>query len=279
MRYAEKQINSIRKMAGKRPYYQDDNITLYNMDCVEFMDKIDAQIMNLTITSPPYNIGKEYEKIQKHQQDYLNWCKKWLNQIYGITHKHGALWLNLGYHKIQNIGKAVPISYILWNVTPFYFMQEIVWYYKAGVSAKKFFTPRNEKYLWYLKDPKQYTFNLDSVRDPAQTKYPNQKKGGRLKCNPLGKNPTDVWEIPKITSGKNRSSKERTKHPAQFPLAVIDRIVKSCSNKNDILFDPFIGSGSVAMAGIANDRYVVGCDTSRDYLDIAVRRIKSANYQ
>ena len=92
-----------------------------------------------------------------------------------------------------------------------------------------------------------------------------------------GKNPTDVWDIPKMTSGHNRSSKERVNHPAQFPLAILDRIIKACSNAGDLVFDSFIGSGSVAVAGIMNDRYVVGCDLNTDYLDIAINRIGKQN--
>ena len=268
-------LNSIKHKIGK-PYYSDDKVLLYNMDCVEFMNKIELPIVNLTVTSPPYNIGKEYEKIQKPDR-YLHWCKTWLNQIFDITNNDGTFWLNLGYFELKNIGKAVPIAYLLWNKTNFYFMQEIIWYYKAGVSTKKYFSPRNEKYLWYVKNPDKYTFNLDSIRDP-NIKYPNQKKNGKLRCNPLGKNPTNVWEIPKITSGKNRSSKERVNHPAQFPLAILDRIIKSCSNVGDLIFDPFIGSGSIAIAGIVNNRRVVGCELNTDYLDIAINRIKSANH-
>ena len=268
-------LDTVEQEVGK-PYYSEDKVLLYNIDCVEFMDKINSSIMDLTITSPPYNIGKEYEEIQKHDY-YLQWCQKWLNQIFDITSNEGAFWLNLGYFELQNIGKAVPISYSLWDKTAFYFMQEIVWYYKAGVSTKKYFSPRNEKYLWYVKNPNRYTFNLDLVRDP-NVKYPNQKKNGKLKCNPLGKNPTNVWEIPKVTSGKNRSSKERVNHPAQFPLAILDRIVKSCSNTDDLIFDPFIGSGSVAVSGTMNDRQVVGCDINTDYLDIAIDRIKTVNH-
>lgn len=256
-----------------RPYYSDGTVLLYDMDCVEFMNRVDQSIMDLTITSPPYNIGKEYEDI-RNPDDYLRWCKVWMNQIHTITDRNGAFWLNLGYFELQNIGKAVPISYMLWDKTKFYFMQEIVWYYRAGVSAKKYFSPRNEKYMWYVKNSNRYTFNLDSVRDP-DVRYPNQRKNGRLKCNPPGKNPTNVWDIPKVTSGENRSSKERVNHPAQFPLAVIDRIVKSCSNQGDLIFDPFIGSGSVAVAGASNGRRVVGCDVNTDYLDIAIDRLES----
>ncbi|MFM6250745.1 MAG: site-specific DNA-methyltransferase, partial [Dolichospermum sp.] len=113
---------------------------------------------------------------------------------------------------------------LLWDKIPFYLIQEIVWNYGAGVAGSKFFSPRNEKFLWYVKNPEAYTFNLDDIRDP-NVKYPNQKKNGKIKVNPLGKNPTDVWEFPKVTSGQNRSSKERTPHPAQFPSAVIQRII------------------------------------------------------
>ena len=270
------QITKLDSITQKiSPYYSNDNVALYNIDCVEFMNKLDLCIVDLTITSPPYNIGKEYEKIQK-QKDYLQWCEKWMNQIFDITEQNGAFWLNLGYFEVSNVGKAVPIPYLLWNKTNFYFMQEIVWYYKAGISAKKYFSPRNEKYLWYVKNPSDYAFNLDSVRD-TNVKYPNQKKNGKLKCNTKGKNPTNVWDIPKVTSGKNRSSKERINHPAQFPLSVLDRIVRSCSNPNNLIFDPFIGSGSVAIAGLMNNRQVVGCDVNTDYLNIAIDRIKAVS--
>ena len=267
-------LDSIKYKIG-RPYYSDDNVLLYNMDCVEFMNRLGLSIVNLTVTSPPYNIGKEYEKIQKPDR-YVYWCKTWLNKIFNITCNDGTFWLNLGYFKLPNIGKAVPIAYLLRDKTDFYFMQEIVWHYKAGVSAKKYFSPRNEKYLWYVKNPDRHTFNLDSIRD-IDVKYPNQRKNGKLRCNPLGKNPTDVWNIPKVTSGYNRSSKERVNHPAQFPLTVLDRIIKACSNAGDLVFDPFIGSGSVAVAGIMNNRCVVGCDLNTDYLDIAINRIGKQN--
>ena len=269
--YQVSKLDFIKQKLDK-PYYADDSIILYNMDCVDFMKKINMPIIDLTITSPPYNIGKEYERIQDNGE-YLRWCEVWLNHIFDISNHHASFWLNLGYFEMPNIGKAVPINYLLWNKTKFYFMQEIVWYYKAGVAAKKYFSPRNEKYLWYVKNQDRYTFNLDSVRDP-NVKYPNQKKNGRLKCNPKGKNPTNVWEIPKVTSGKKRASKERVDHPAQFPIAVLDRIIKVGSNPKDLLFDPFIGSGSVAIAGLMNNRQIIGCDINSKYLDIAIDRIK-----
>lgn len=267
---AASRLDLIRDLAGE-PYYADGGVLLYHADCTEFMRRMGPRIADLAVTSPPYNIGKEYERVQD-TGDYLEWCEGWMGQVFEATADRGAFWLNLGHFGLPGRGRAVPIGYLLWDRTGFYLMQEIVWHYGAGVAARKRFSPRNEKYLWYVKDPDSYTFNLDAVRDP-DVKYPLQKKNGRPRCNPLGKNPTDVWDIPKVTSGGNRSSAELTGHPAQFPLAVIDRIVRVSSNPGDLVFDPFIGSGSTAVSGIANGRLVVGCDTDARYLDMAVGRI------
>lgn len=263
-------IERVRSLLGA-PFYEAKDVLLYNMDCIEGMRQIgDAQI-DLTVTSPPYNIGKSYETLRP-LQDYLGWCQTWIDEIYRLTKDNGAFWLNLGYLEIPGKARAIPISYLLWNSSPFYMVQEVVWNYGAGVNTKLMFSPRNEKFLWYVKSPNNYTFNLDAVRDP-DVKYPNQKKNGKLKCNPLGKNPSDVWEFPKVTSGENRSSKERTPHPAQFPLAVIDRIIKACSNEGELVLDPFIGSGTTAIAALENGRQVVGFETSRDYCQLASNRI------
>jgi adenine-specific DNA-methyltransferase len=265
-------LATIRAVLGS-PYYEADNFILYNTDCLTAMSEIPDNLLDLTVTSPPYNIGKEYEEIAQ-LSDYLNWCQKWVGEIYRITRVQGAFWLNLGYITIPDRAKAIPISYLLWDRIPFFLIQEIVWNYGAGVAGKKFLSPRNEKFLWYVKDKDAYTFNLDDIRDP-NVKYPNQKKNGKIKVNSLGKNPTDVWEFPKVTSGMNRASKERTPHPAQFPLAVIDRIIKACSNVGEVLVDPFMGSGTTALAALSLDRKVVGFEIRRDYCDIIANRINS----
>jgi adenine-specific DNA-methyltransferase len=136
-----------------------------------------------------------------------------------------------------------------------------------------FFSPRNEKWLWYVKNEHDYVFNLDDVRDP-NVKYPNQKKNGKLKCNPLGKNSTDVWEIPKVTSGKDRSSAERTSHPAQFPLALVNRILRASSHAGDLLLDPFAGSGSLLEAAVMTGRKAIGFELNPEYVEIAINRLR-----
>lgn len=256
-----------------RPWYESDNCLIYHGDCLELMRQLDDCVVNLTVTSPPYNIGKAYEDVMPIDQ-YLDWCESWIKEIYRITVDDGAFWLNLGYFSIPGRAKAIPIPYLLWERSPFFLIQEIVWNYGAGVAATKFFSPRNEKFLWYVKSANSYTFNLDDVRDP-NVKYPNQKKHGKIKVNPLGKNPTDVWQFPKVTSGRNRSPKERTPHPAQFPEAVIDRIIKACSNEGEVIFDPFLGSGTTMAVGLKNNRKVVGIEIREDYCEIARDRIEA----
>jgi len=262
-------LRLIKKIAGE-PYYEAPNVLLYKMDCLEFMRKIKSPLIDLTVTSPPYNIGKEYEKVT-NIEEYIHWSQIWMEEVYKITKKNGSFWLNLGYFKVPAKGYAVPIPYLLWNKNRFYFLQEIVWHYGAGNAARRVFSPRNEKFLWFVKNGHDYTFNLDDIRD-KEVKYPKQKKNGKLKVNPNGKNPTNVWSIAKVTSG--RANHERTPHPAQSPLAVIDRIIKACSTRDDIVFDPFLGSGTIALSAIMNDRCAIGCEIKPNYLDIAIGRIE-----
>lgn len=254
------------------PAFHAPGVAIYRGDSLAMLRELRGHPVHLTVTSPPYNIGKAYEK-PSPINDYLAWCAEWIAEIHRITDPNGAFWLNLGYLELQGRAKAIPIPYLLWDRVPFYLVQEIVWNYGAGVAAKASFSPRNEKFLWYVKNPSRYTFNLDDIRDP-NVKYPNQRKNGKLKCNPLGKNPTDVWPFPKVTSGTDRSSAERTPHPAQFPVAVIERIVKACSMPGDLVLDPFLGSGTVAEVALGCGRPVIGIEISQSYVDIARKRIE-----
>lgn len=255
------------------PNYENDGIAIYNRDCVAGMNAIAPGLIDLTVTSPPYNIGKEYESTLA-LRDYLIWSAEWIKAVHRLTRFDGSFWLNLGYLPMEGRARAIPLPYLLWDRIPFYLMQEIVWHYGAGVAARQAFSPRNEKFLWYVKDADSYTFNLDEVRDP-NVKYPNQKKNGKLKCNPLGKNPSDVWILPKVTSGANRSSKERAAHPAQFPIAVIERIILASSNPGDVILDPFMGSGTTAVVALSLGRRVIGFELSSRYVDVAIDRMEN----
>lgn len=269
----EKNLSILSKsVSSVVPYFQSENFLLYNEDCLTTLKQIPKSAVDLTITSPPYNIGKSYECV-KPLHDYLDWCGKWLKEVYRVSADDGALLLNLGYIAVEGKGKCVPLPYLLFPSISFFLMQEIVWNYGAGVAAKKFLSPRNEKLLWCVKNPEFYTFNLDDIRDP-DVKYPMQKKNGKLRCNTIGKNPSDVWQIAKVTSGAGRSSEERTVHPAQFPLDLIDRCVKGFSNAGDVILDPFAGSGTVAESALRLNRKVLCFEVRKDYCDLIIERVK-----
>jgi len=270
---AQTRFEALLAALGK-PMYRGDSYAIYKGDCRDLLAQIPAGSLDLTFTSPPYNIGKEYESIRPIEE-YLDWSAEWINGIYHATASHGALLLNVGYVSLPNRAKSIPIPYLLWNRVPFFLQQEIVWNYGAGVAAKKFLSPRNEKLLWYVKDSENYCFNLDDIRDP-DVAYPNQKKKGKLRCNTIGKNPSDVWQIAKVTSGEGRASKERTPHPAQFPLDLCERSIKGFSPANGIVLDPFLGSGSTIDACLRWGRYSIGFEIREDYCAIAENRITEA---
>jgi adenine-specific DNA-methyltransferase len=263
----------LREQLGE-PFFSEDGFILYSGDCVDYLSRLAKSELrvNLTVTSPPYNIGKEYER-QMSVSAYVEWCSEWMRLVHKVTKWDGSFWLNVGYFEVPTKGLGVPIAYLLWDKARFYLLQEIVWAYGAGVSARRRLSPRNEKWLFYVKNPEHYTFNLDDIRDP-NVKYPNQKKNGRYRCNALGKNPSDVWDIPKVTTGTNRSSKERTSHPAQFPLGVVERIVKASSNVFDVVIDPFAGSCSVGIAATGLGRLFLGFEQRADYCQMAVKRFR-----
>jgi adenine-specific DNA-methyltransferase len=254
-----------------KPFLESEKVIIFNDDLLEMLGKLDFTFSDLTITSPPYNIGKEYEKVMPIDT-YIKWSKEWINEVYSKTNKNGSLLLNVGYVSIENTARAIPIPYLIWDKVNFYLNQEIVWNYGAGVSCKKYLSPRNEKLLWYVKDENYYTFNLDSIRD-KNVKYPNSKKNGKLRVNTLGKNPSDVWQIAKVTSGRNRQSKERTKHPCQFPVDLVDRAILGFSNKGDIILDPFMGSGSTVESCLRYGRYCVGIEINKEYCEIIKNRV------
>jgi len=267
-------IDDFAKLLGQ-PYCRGENYAVFCVECLSAMRTLPDSIVDLTLTSPPYNIGKEYER-PLPVEEYVEWCRTWMCEVHRLTHPDGAFWLNLGYVPFPDKAKALPLAYLLWDKCPFFLLQEIVWNYGAGVAGKRILSPRNEKFLWFVKNPDCYTFNLDDIRDP-DVKYPLQKKNGKLRCNTIGKNPSDVWQIAKVTSGAGRASRERTPHPAQFPVDLVERIIKGFSNPSAIVLDPFLGSGSTAEACILLGRTVVGFEIRRDYCQVAARRLKKAS--
>ncbi len=243
---------------------------LWQGDALELLDRLPDGSVQLVVTSPPYNIGKAYEP-RRTVEDYVAWCSRWLGQIARVLTPTGAAWLNVGYTSVPGRGVAVPIPYLLWpHLGELQLIQEVVWHQTNGVACRRRLSPRNEKLLWLVRDPSAFVFHLDAIRDP-NVAYPHQRREGRLRCNPLGKNPGDVWTIPRVVAG--RSVPERTRHPAQMPLSLAERLITACSNPGDLVLDPLAGSASTLVAARRLGRVGWGFELRADYCDLARVRL------
>jgi len=249
------------------------NAAVWLGDALALLEKVPDASVPLVVTSPPYNIGKPYEQ-RLDIATYVDWCDCWLSQVRRALAPDGALWLNLGFLEVSGRGRAVPIPYLLWERLGLYLVQEVVWTQRNGVACRNRLSPRNEKLLWLVNDRTNYQFNLDAIRDP-NVAYPTQQSKGRMRCNPLGKNPGDVWDIPRVTGG--RATAERTIHPAQMPLAIADRIILACSQPGDLVLDPFAGSGTTIVSAVKHGRIGVGFELKADYAALVGGRLDAMN--
>jgi adenine-specific DNA-methyltransferase len=159
----------------------------------------------------------------------------------------------------------------------------IVWHFGHGLHASKRFSGRYETILWFTKS-NDYVFNLDPVRVPS--KYPNKRhfkgdKAGQLSGSPKGKNPSDfwddlgvewergIWEIPNVKS----NHPEKTIHPCQFPVELVERCVLALTDEGDIVVDPYAGVASTAIAALKHGRRTIGIDRNPTYIEIGNERI------
>jgi len=231
-------------------------------------------IFDLVVTSPPYNLGKEYEK-REALEHYLEWQKSIIDEIVPRLKPTGSLCWQVG-NFIAN-GQILPLDIEMAPIFKAHGLKmrnRIIWTFGHGLHTKRRFSGRYEVVLWYTKGD-DYTFDLDAVRIPA--KYPGKRyfkgpKVGELSGNPLGKNPEDVWDIPNV---KNNHC-EKTEHPCQFPVGLIERLVLALTKTGDLVFDPFAGVGSAGVAAAIHGRRFLGCELMERYAEIGLNRIQAA---
>ncbi|GAB1467421.1 site-specific DNA-methyltransferase [Candidatus Cloacimonadota bacterium] len=234
----------------------------------------ETELFDLVVTSPPYNIGKVYE-VKQALKDYLTWQEEVIDLIIPRLKSTGSICWQVG-NFIDN-GQILPLDIELAPIFKKHGMQlrnRIVWHFGHGLHNKNRFSGRYEVVMWYTKTD-DYIFNLDAVRIPS--KYPGKRhfkgpKKGEYSCNPMGKNPEDVWDIPNVKSNHI----EKTEHPCQFPVGLIERIVLSMTNEGALVFDPFSGVGSSGVASVIHNRYYWGAEIMKNYVDISISRIMDA---
>jgi adenine-specific DNA-methyltransferase len=259
-----------RKIAGSFSHSED--IVLYHGDCLKLLKAIPNDSLGLVVTSPPYNIGKEYEKRLK-LDSYLDQQTAVIKECVRCLSPNGSICWQVGNY-VDN-GSIIPLDTVLYPIFSALGLKmrnRIIWHFEHGLHCTRRLSGRYETVIWFTKSD-DYTFNLDPVRVPQ--KYPGKKyfKGpnaGKYSCNPLGKNPGDLWIIPNVKS----NHVEKTDHPCQFPVELIERLVLSMTNEGDWVFDPFLGTGTSIIAAIRHKRRGAGADILQKYVHLAKRRIE-----
>ncbi|MBE7411582.1 MAG: site-specific DNA-methyltransferase [Leptospiraceae bacterium] len=252
---------------------------VYNVelkDNIKFIDSFENGSLKLIVTSPPYNIGKSYEK-KTPLENYVESQKELIQKCYDKLHPEGSICWQVGNN--VNKGEIYPLDIILYPIFKdlgLKLRNRIVWHFEHGLHCSNRLSGRYETILWFTKSD-NYTFNLDPIRVPS--KYPNKKyfkgpKAGQISGNPLGKNPGDLWIIPNVKS----NHVEKTNHPCQFPIELIERLVLSLTNEEDKVFDPYMGVGSSVLAALLHNREGYGCDIESEYVKIAKQRINDLKH-
>ena len=264
-------------------YLKNESALLWSGDVLKLLNNLpNKPILDLVVTSPPYNIGKSYET-NTTLNEYFAYQREVIECIDRLVKDTGSICWQVGNHIDKKKESIYPLDFgfhEIFNDLGYTLKNRIVWKFGHGMHAIKRLSGRYETILWYVKG-KNYTFNLDDIRVPS--KYPRKTyyKGpnkGKISSNPLGKNPEDVWDIPNVKGNHI----EKTIHPCQFPVGLIERLVLGMSNPKDIIFDPYMGVGSAGVAAIAHSRKFIGADIDHSYVKIAKKRLidfKAGNYE
>lgn len=262
----------------------DAELVVFNGDVSELIAHVPDNSVALVVTSPPYNLGKEYES-RVSIEEYLKTQANLIAQLYRVLRPDGSICWQVG-NFVEN-GEVYPLDvlyYPIFKALGMKLRNRIIWKFGHGLHASRRFSGRYETLLWFTKSD-HYVFNLDAVRVPA--KYPGKRhfKGpnkGQPSGNPLGKNPSDVWEImlqewdelvwdiPNVKS----NHPEKTIHPCQFPIELVERCVLAFTNEGDSVFDPYMGVGSSLLAALLHERRAIGCEKEPVYVELARQRIQ-----
>lgn len=253
-------------------------------ESLDLLKKIEDGMFDLVITSPPYNIGKSYETKTKIEE-YLETQEEIIKELVRTLSERGNLCWQVGNY-VQK-GEIFPLDiyyYQIFKKLGLKLRNRIIWHFGHGLHASNRFSGRYETILWFSKTD-EYIFNLDNVRVPS--KYPGKlhfkgPKKGQPSGNPLGKNPSDIWEvlehdweralwdIPNVKS----NHPEKTEHPCQFPIELVERCVLALTYEKSWVLDPYSGVGSTLIAAIKNSRNAIGLEKEEAYCKIARQRVE-----
>lgn len=243
----------------------------------ESMKEINDESVNMIVTSPPYNININYgNKTNKgkitaskgikykdnlEEEEYRKMLRQVFSECKRVLKKDGSIFINIKNR--YNNGIIIPPFWIQDFFEDMYLKNIIIWNFDWGGSTNKRFAPRYEYVFWFTKNKENYKFNLDAVKIPALNYRPDRYKSQL-------KNPSDVWKISMVSG----NFEERTEHPAQYPERLIERIIGCSTVQNDIVLDPFMGSGTTAAVAKMLNRNYIGYEIVPEYIEISENRLK-----
>lgn len=265
-------------MKIEKGFTKKNKCTLYHWDSLDFIKTLPTWSVDLTFTSPPYCIGKEYEKWVIHYESFIEAHKEIFPEIIRVTKEGWSICWQIGYHVNKDL--IMPLDRLIydtirpWLNKEIFLRNRIVRTFWHGLHNSHRFSGRHEIVLWFTKW-KKYNFDLDKVRVPQ--KYPGKKyskweKKGEYSWNPLWKNPSDIWDIPNVKA----NHVEKTEHPCQFPVALVQRFIKSLVPKNGLVFDPYMWSWTTWVAALIEKKRFVWSEIDKRYCKIAIERCKLA---
>jgi len=265
-------VVSGRNIKITKHYRESSDASLYLGDCRDLLRQIPDSSAQLVVTSPPYNIGKEYES-RLNLDEYVEQQAEIIKESYRVMSDEGSLCWQVGNY--VNKGEIIPLDILLYPVfrdLGLKMRNRIVWHFEHGLHCTRRFSGRYEVIAWFTKTD-DYIFDLDPVRVPQ--KYPGKKhfkgpRAGEYSCNPLGKNPSDFWSIPNV----KHNHVEKTIHPCQFPVELVERLVLSMTESGGLVVDPFMGVGSAGVAAVRHGRRMAGAEIVESYHEIARNRLR-----
>lgn len=234
-------------------------------DCLEVMRSIPDNSVDITFADPPFNLGKKYKRYKDNKgfNAYLSWCKQWITEMVRITKPTGSIF-------VHNIPRWLTYYSSFLNETA-YFKHWISWDAPTAPMGKSL-QPAHYGILYYVKDPKKNKF--------CEVRYPHKRcrkcshllkdyGGKKAGLHPFGPLVSDVWtDIHRI-----KHNKYRDEHPCQLPIHLLERIVLMTTDENDIVLDPFVGTGTTVIAAKRLGRRFIGIDMDEKYADITKNKL------
>jgi adenine-specific DNA-methyltransferase len=270
-------LEKLKQLRVRRRFTVENDVTFFRGDCAKLLKNIceSGAKAKLVLTSPPYNIGKAYERHnRKSTAQYVADQSAVIQMCSRVLDERGSLCWQVGTHVVD--GYIEPLDILLYPAfiqAGFVLRNRIVWHFEHGLNPERRLSGRYETLLWFTKQNTRYTFNLDPIRAPQ--KYPAKKayhgpRKGEYLSNPLGKNPGDVWIFPNV----KQNHVEKVDHPCQFPFELVERAILAFTDPGDLVVDPFMGTGTTALGSAFFGRKFAGAEMQPSYADLAERRFK-----